>query len=231
MALVVAGVVAASLWACGGGAGDAVVTVGDRSITRATLEHWIPIEAVLSYQLVPGRPVPRGVVPDPPRYTACVAYLKRAAADAQPKPTAPELRTRCRQEHAALREHVQSLLIRFAWLSGESAELGIEIGDAAVERKLRQLRSTEFQAPGSLQRFLAYTGMSVADERWRIRMSLLTVAVHRAILARERLGVRQQQRALAPVTARWKARTSCRRGFVVPMCEQYRGAVVPGEGI
>ena len=70
-------VAVACLSGCGGGSsGEIVARVEGSSISKAMLDHWIPIEAVLTYELYPRKPVPNGVVPVPPNYTGMHCLLR-----------------------------------------------------------------------------------------------------------------------------------------------------------
>src|SRR5438445_2979554 len=96
--------------ACGSGDPSVVVArVGSHVITKATLDRWTAIEGVLAYQLNPTRPVPKGVVPDPPSYTACVAFLRahpQASASASAHATAAQLRAACKARYEVLQRHM-----------------------------------------------------------------------------------------------------------------------------
>src|ERR1700722_15283398 len=75
---------AMTLTACGGGTGgrDIIAHVGTREISKSSLEHLISIEAITDYEEFPNPTIPTSLVPEPPRYTGCVAHLQRIAPTA-----------------------------------------------------------------------------------------------------------------------------------------------------
>ena len=109
--------------------GDLVVRVGRARLTKAALERWTAVEAVLTYGYKPKRPVPKGVVPDPPAYAACAAYLARLSRreGEHPAPTRARLKGRCAQQHTSVQRHILDLLIVDYWVREEAAARGVEI--------------------------------------------------------------------------------------------------------
>jgi hypothetical protein len=215
------------LSACGGSGSDVVVArVGDKTITKAALERWTAIEAVLSYQTDPTKPVPKGVVPDPPDYANCIAYLASAGskpAGSQQKSTAVKLMDQCRQRYRLLQHHILDILITNSWLDGEGAAQGLAVSDAEVKQALDQ----QFPTPAALQRFLKITGEKASDERALLKSALMATKLQRAAAAKRGLSAAQQQQAVTrfteAFTERWSARTSCQPGYVVQECRQYKG--------
>jgi hypothetical protein len=71
------------LAACGGSSSNSgsevVVTVaGHPAVTKAMLAHYLSVYAITSRTAFPGpqQPVPKGEIPDPPNYTACIQFMK-----------------------------------------------------------------------------------------------------------------------------------------------------------
>lgn len=213
--------------ACGDVAPGTVVARVDRhTITKATLDRWTAIEAVLSYEANPRQPVPNGVIPDPPSYVGCIAYLQRVAqrpAAGQVRPTTEQLKNRCEQRHAFLQHHVLDILITFYWLSGEGAARGITVSDGEARKLLAQ----QFPTEAAFRKFLEITGESEADELLILKRDLLSTRLQQSVS--EKLGLTSEQQQLTflkfieALTKRWSARTSCRRGYVVSECRQYAG--------
>lgn len=224
-----------SLSACGGGtSNEAVVQVGGRSISKATLDHWIPIEAILIYELRPRRPVPKGVVPDPPNYTACIAYLKstpQRLVEHGPKPTMAQLKSQCQQRYQMLRQTALSFLITTEWVIDEGAEKGFKVKDDEITQQVEQSKKIEFSTNAEFERHLALTGETVADQLFRSKVKVLTAKVIQKVMHKKGLTVQQQQQALAKFvkafSKKWAARTSCHAGYVVPDCRQYKGPLTP----
>src|ERR1700722_12684273 len=123
---------AMTLTACGGGTGgrDIIAHVGTREISKSSLEHLISIEAITDYEEFPNPTIPTSLVPEPPRYTGCVAHLQRiapTAAAGRPRPTTVQLTRTCQQLRKALQTQALNALISSEWLSGEADQLGVKI--------------------------------------------------------------------------------------------------------
>jgi hypothetical protein len=200
-------------------------------LTKAALAHWTAVEAVLTYQYRPRRPVPTGLVPDPPSYTNCIAYLTASAKSGRgrPKPTRARVKTQCEQRHEELQRHILDILITDYWIAEEAIEKDIKATPQEVQHVLRR----EFPTMAQLRRFLAISGMRASDERFLIENKLLleklqwTVSPLRGHVGPEsaQMAVRVDMsttRLANEMTKRWTPQTTCRAGYVVAECRQHR---------
>lgn len=164
-----AAIVATCLAGCGS-ASDTVARVGDVPISKAAVEHWARVEAVLAYEVVPRKPVPAGVVPDPPTYSACIAFLRAHSlpiANGGTVPTPGTLESRCAQQRTELKRKAQNYLITFQWMRGELADRHIQVSEADIQKAYDYFKHEEFTG-NQFSDYLAYSGMSVADVRFTI---------------------------------------------------------------
>lgn len=197
---------------CGASGDTVVVRVGQSSITRPTLAHWIALEAVASHEERPKPPTPKGLIPVPPAYTACIALLGRQADPTKAKPTVAELEHECEVSYYSLRNRVLEKLITYFWMGEEAKQKGIEVSDEEVDRVLR----SEFPASGELKQYLEATGASMADERMNARRMLLSEKLQ-DITPLSAIGFAGR------LVAKWAPRTDCSHGYVMVDCRQYRG--------
>jgi hypothetical protein len=220
--------VAMNVAGCGdGGAGNTVATVGHRSITAAQVKHWMSVIAGET-TLLPGQPVPRS--PEPPRYSACVAYRQRFPANPeakQPRLSLSELKHECMVEFQKEKLKALYFLISYDWVNGEAAELGIRPTDQEVVHELEHLK-IRFPGP-TLRHFLVGYRGSRLDMLMRIKLTLLTARVKQKVEgenAKRHLTTQQRQQALDRFSRRfatnWSGRTSCQPDYVVPACRQYK---------
>jgi hypothetical protein len=210
--------------------------VGGNSIAKQTLEHWIGVQAVVQYQSRPERPVPRGVIPKPPGYRDCIAYLAAIAQARQtrPEPDTAQLDHQCAQKHETLRRSMLEMLINHFWVKEEAAKAGVRV----TAREINQVLRRRFPTEAELHRFLAFTGVHVSDERFLLGNVLLLAKWQRASLpVYDRL-----RRSKPPESAqmaeevdvelgklsesmkrRWTPRTRCGASYVVALCSEYKG--------
>jgi len=232
---------AATISACAGGMPkDAVVMVDGSPITKATLDHWTLVEFATDYDQKGQEPIPQGVIPDPPSYTACVAYLKRTRQVEIGNPHrsfAPSsLKRECAQHDRQVREHVQNVLIVFEWHLKSAAEDGIKFSDEQVRERYAQFSKARFPHQGELQRYLANTGQSLNDELLRMKIDMVGTKLNDNEIARlgglkttaQRQGF---ERWSEQATKRWLGKTECRKGYVVENCKQYKGPLGPDTRI
>lgn len=232
--------VAGGLAACGGGgSGDVVARVdGVGSISEATLNHWVPIVAAAFYQLVPTGPIPKGVLPDPPNYTACSAFLRsnEQKLNETVLPT-PQLKVKCEQRLHELRVAALNTLIDWDWTIGEGASLGMKETPAEIRRRFTEVASRLFPHKGELQTYMEHTGQTLADMMLRAKVQLIEVketAIFAAARNSSSLSAKQREATLRKLAAsfppnkQWAAKTSCRQGFVTSACREYRGSEAPG---
>jgi hypothetical protein len=221
-----------ALCGCGGGGSEVVAEVGHTAITRALLDHWTRIEAIVLYNQMPTSPVPRGVVPDPPQYAACIAYLRATPYGLAAKKlvlTEAQLRSQCRARYQTVRQTALSFLITWNWIIGEGLERGVSASAAAIRARLEQVKHAEFTTEGAFKQHLALTGETISDRLLRAKVKIFSAELERKLLQglTARQAVQASKRFTVEFPRRWAAKTSCRRGYVVPDCRQYRGPLAP----
>jgi hypothetical protein len=225
-----------SLSACGGSSGGlgsgVAVRIGDRTISEATVAHWTPIEAILSKEVFPSKPVPKGMAPDPPDYTDCIAYLKgKAAGEAvvSPKPTAAQLKQECRKDEVSSRQHILDILILYHWLLGEAERKGLTVTDQEAMESLKAHERTQFTSSDAFHRYLAYTGLTMSDELLRFKNNLLAAKILNHVIEREGATPQQRRHNYTKFLKYWINKTDCAPGYIVPDCRQYKGPLPPGS--
>ena len=225
------------LVACGGAQGDPAVRVNGASITTAQVDHWMSVVAA-SASTNPGQP--KFDTPRPPGYAACIAYLQKYpefGSTTEPAgPSRAALKAKCEFEYSKESLKALYVLISFDWVSGEARELGVKLPAGELTKVLTLYEHHVFPNGDSFQGYLASMRQTPADVKMEIEQELLVVAVHRKLEAQpsmQRLTVQQRQLALdrfaQEYERRWKSRTDCQAGYVVPICRQYRAPKTPSK--
>jgi len=215
-------VIVTGLAGCGSSS-EVVVQAGDTMITKATLAHWTPIEAILEYNAKPNQPVPSGVIPDPPNYTACIAHLEATPSlgEGQPK---PQLKHRCRQLLEIAHEHILEILITTSWLEQEAAKQGLTPTATQIKRRLAEYTQQEFPTEHAFHRYLAITGMSITDVLLLLKKNLLASEFEgkaRAAASNPSPPNRAYAQHFNELATRWTTQTNCHPGYIVTGCKQY----------
>jgi foldase protein PrsA len=171
---------AAGLTACGGIPGNAVVQVNGNSITKSTFGHWMAV-AASSTTTSPGA---KPVIPEPPKFTACVAHLQAIApkpAKGQSPPSAAQLKSQCEQQYKSLQQEVLGFLISAEWVIAEGSHLGVKLSDKEVKKEFEKIKSTQFPKPAEFEKFLASSGQTVSDLLLRVKLNLLSSKIQQKI--------------------------------------------------
>jgi foldase protein PrsA len=242
IALCAIAVVAMVLSACGAGSGEVVARIdGVGAISKGTLEHWMPIEAVLFYELTPRKRPPKWVVPDPPDYKACIAHLKVVHLQEtpplligkKPQPTPAQVKRECQDKQRELRADALNFLIDSQWKIGEGEELGLTLTDAEVKQRLQYIKRITYPKEAQFKKYLATTGQTVSDMLFRAKVQLVEVKLQQWLVSLGKSGQGQRTAAKWAVEfpRKWVKRTTCQAGYVAPDCREYKGPLPPGTEI
>jgi hypothetical protein len=203
--------------------GQTVARVGPYPITKAAVEHWMTVMIATGTSDIPKTSDPKLVVPQPPSYTTCITNAKEGLAHTSSHPTLAAIKEKCGLLHQALTEQAVELLISTSQLIGESTEHGITASDSEIRQQLNRLKSEEFPNDAAFRRYLHITRQSLADQLYRVKELLLTSKLLASIAgAPNHTPTPAQQQAFTPAVKRWTAATSCRTGYVVARCNQYK---------
>jgi foldase protein PrsA len=168
------------LSACGGIAGDAVVSVDGNSITKTTFNHWMGVASASSATTGAAKPA----IPVPPNYTACIATAKAATkpVKGQAAPTEAALKSQCAQQYKSLQQEVLGFLISSNWVIGEAKSLGVKLSDAEVKKQFEKIKSQQFPKAAEFEKFLKTSGQSVSDLLLRVKLNLLSQKIQQKIV-------------------------------------------------
>lgn len=232
------------LAACGSSANDEIVArvAGVGTVSKSTLEHWMPVEAVVLYEEQPSKSVPRGVIPDPPKYSSCISYLTTTPpkpGEGTSKPTSLQALQKCVHKYQELKVLTLNTLIGWYWTIGAGSALGLQVNPAEIRRRLNEVNARLFSSPRGFKNYLHYTGQTLADMLFRSKVQLFETKIVQKLTELERRlppSLTQEQRIAAlakytktlPPGTYWADKTSCRVGYIVSACMEYKGPEPPG---
>lgn len=207
-----------------------VATVGHHRITRAYLEEWTPLEVLFASPYKSGSSVPSGLVPDPPSYRRCIAYLMGTSGRAAGRPSQQQLKRQCESKQEYWVRFTLSHLIKYAWLYEEAAKMGVKVSPADVQRLIAasNVKPAVLKAlgvPPSYQDFVA--GAEAISGK-----VFLILPLYKRKVRETNEGHRETtQTALAidkqfytwydGISTRWTPKTSCDPEYVVWGCSEY----------
>jgi hypothetical protein len=222
---------AACVGACGGGGGSSnvVANVGSTAITKSEISHWIStLVGGDFYEVARRHRVPAGLVSEPANYGECVTSLEDGIAHSgfKRKGSAAELASKCHELHRALKEQTAEYLIEAQWLMALGREAGVTAGQKEINEILTRIKH-EYLSERRFQQFLANNRRSLADELFVIKLDVVRQKLSEKVTA----GGDKAIAKLFQMGRKWDARTSCKSGYVVEHCSQFRGASTPAPGL
>jgi hypothetical protein len=221
----------AGLAACGSTGSNAsdpsavLVSFRGKHITRATLAHWIPIEAILQRDLAPQTPPPAGLVPDPPNYTACIAYEISISPIGEPKPTSAQAKKTCETRDQQIRTHMLELLISYMWTEAQAHELGLTITPQEFQSTWARNKLELFGSQTNFERSLKATGETEEDEFKILRFDMQSEKIKTKILKEH--GIPGLRAYYHQYPQEYAKQTSCTPEYTLPDCKQYKGTQQP----
>jgi len=179
-----------ALAACGGIAGDAVVSVAGKPREKTTFHHWRGVAAASTAATTGAKPP----IPEPPHYTACIAAAKAAVkpVKGQATPSEAQLKSQCEQEYKSLQQEVLGFLISSEWVLGEASSLGVKVSDAEVKKQFEKIKNQQFPKSAEFEKFLKTSGQTVSDLLLRVKLNLLSSKIQQKVV-KEKSKVTQAQ--------------------------------------
>ena len=148
---------------------DVIARVGAGPITITTFSHWMSVMA------------PEHVVPDPPRYSACIAHREALT----PSLVRAELKEECRRQHQALKQQVLNFLIVKNWTIGEASDEHMGVSQREVDRRLTQKKQPFPNGDAEFKQSLKAIGQTIADVEFEIRAELAAERIRHLLSNRE----------------------------------------------
>jgi hypothetical protein len=124
--------------------------------------------------------------------------------------------------NGTLKDKVMGFLLTSEWVLGEAAALGVSVSEADVHKRLEEVQKKQFKKPAELEQYLKRNHETMADLLLRVRLELLESKIAGKITATKHTAA-EKKAALASFQdafeARWRARTSCAKGYVMGDCK------------
>ena len=142
---------------------EAVVRVGSKPITRATVLHWY---RALTPKIASYEPKSR-VDCSSERAPGEVKIPEREAK----KLSSAQIQALClRQKRGEVKESALQRLISYEWVLGEAEELGMGVSEAEAQQLLDSDVAKQFKSRSEFLQYVAEIGRTVADERLGVRL-------------------------------------------------------------
>ncbi len=162
---------AAAVAGCGSDVpSNSVAAVAGNPITTQAYQHWMFVAAKGNTQGAAAAPV---IVPtDPPDFNDCLHQVRQQIPTLSKTPD-KTLKTDCAQLFGTLNGQVLDFLIKSYWYQAQAHNLGITVSDKDVLKALATAQKQEFPTTAAFTAFLASTGQTLPDVKYRVRVNQL----------------------------------------------------------
>jgi hypothetical protein len=216
------------LCSCGAGNEKTVAVVGKTKLSQATLNHWMAVTLGGDYRAAVGATVPDGLVSDPANYPRCASTAARIIARAgKPKPSDAQLRQKCRQLNAGIKEQALGYVLSVLWAIEEGNEIGSRVSEGEVTRRMRELADHDYHGPVQFARYLAQLHRTTGDERFLVKRNILEDRFLKRLTKQAGHADNREEAEKAKLqlilksNAKWTAKTHCSPGYLAWECKQY----------
>lgn len=140
-----------------------------------------------------------------------------------------QFKRECEQRYAAIRQQVLNALISGEWLIDEGEARGLTATPTAVRRWFEMSWKDAFKSKADLERYLASTGETIADQLFRATIKVFSTQLEKQYGLKNLSGKRLPAflKLIAALPKKWAAKTDCRAGYIVANCRQYKGPLAP----
>jgi parvulin-like peptidyl-prolyl isomerase len=159
---------------------EPVVRVGSRSISRAAIAHWAQ---VLTPKLASYEPMSRADCSS----VRAASFVRLSPRQQAEKLSSVQIQALCvRQKQGEVKASMLQQLISGLWLVGEAEELGVGVSEGEAQKAMLQEEAQQFKSKAAFTRYLAISGMTEADVRVDVRVTLAGERVQQVIERRAR---------------------------------------------
>jgi hypothetical protein len=221
------------LCSCGGSNEKTVAVVGNTKLSQATLSHWMVVTLGGDYRAAIGATAPDGLVSDPVDYPRCISAARILAHGGKGKPSDGQLRQKCRQLNAGIKEQALSYVLSVLWAIEEGNEIGSRVSEGEVTRRMRELADRDYHGPVQFARYLAQLHRTTGDERFLVKRNILEDRFLKRMAKQAGHADNREEAEKAKLqlilknNAKWTAKTHCSPGYLAWECKQYK----PSEAV
>jgi hypothetical protein len=199
-----------------------VVQVGATPINGAVYDHWMTIGAATVDMPKPGALMPNPIAYEPPQFTACVAHLLKAAPRST---TTAQLTAKCKKTYQGIQNRILNFLITGYWLRGEAAEQHTSVTEPEVRKKFEEEKRANYPTAASFRKLQEASRQTVPDLMFAVETQMLSAKLLEQFTKAHPHEKSEQATITAfnnSIRSTWARKTSCRRGYVVKDCKQYK---------
>ncbi len=196
-----------------------IARVGGYTITKPVLGQWMTETLASDFYAITAGRVPLGLVAEPANYPACLAELDRLApspGQRPPRPTTPQLLTKCHQLYTTIKNQSLEYLVASYWSKNYDTAHAIHITPTETHQELKHIQTTT--SPGTYRQMLTDNRRTPTQETFIIETQLLDHKVANKLLHAGEHALTQFNEEAEHT----ENNASCRLGYIVAHCRGYQ---------
>jgi hypothetical protein len=223
-----------ALVGCGGSNSVTHVEGSSATITKPMLDHWMRAVVATDYRVSTGSPAPVGFASDPANYGQCAHAARKIVpriTTGELKLTNAEIARKCHQLYQTIRNQAMSYLLSAQWTMLEAKERRVPLSDAELHKEFLRYRKEAYASPAAFQTYMQERQLVLSDVLYQLKRNVLVSRLLPKFKAKVIAEAGSSEKAYAKVALeRYRARiakTSCKAGYVMEDCKEYRAPAKP----
>jgi hypothetical protein len=228
-------VLALALLLSGCGSSDSVTHIAGSSatISKPMLDHWMRAVVGTDFRVSTGAKGPPGLASEPADYGGCVAASKKVVArtpTGKLKLTDGQIMQKCHELYRAIRNQAMSYLLSAEWTMLEAKELHVSLSDAELHKEFLRWRAATYKTDAKFQAYMKERQLVLSDVLYQLKRNILVTRLlptFQAQVKRAGGGERVYAKLALERYHNLIAKTSCKAGYVMEDCKEYRAPATP----
>ncbi len=218
---------------CGGSDSLTHIQGSSATITKPMLDHWMRAEVATDFRATIGTKAPAGLASEPANYSECAEAAKKVIPGTfagKLKLTDAAISQKCHELYRAVRDQAMSYLLSAEWTMLEGKELGVPLSNAELHKEFVRYRNQGYKTEAAFQQYMKERRLALSDVLYEVKRNILVTR----ILPKFQIRVKRAgggERVYAKLALeRYHgliAKTSCKSGYVMEDCKEYRAPATP----
>jgi hypothetical protein len=222
-----------TLGACGGSDGITHIQGSSETITKPMLDHWMRADVATDFRANIGTKAPTGLAAEPANQSECAQAAKTViprSYTGQSKLTDAEIAQKCHQLYIAIRNQAMSYLLSAQWTKLEAKELGVRLSEPELHKEFLRSRKETYGNQATFLKYMRERRLVLSDVLYLLTRNILVTRILPKFEARVKHAGGGEKVYAKLALVRYHgliAKTSCKAGYVMEDCKEYREPPTP----
>jgi hypothetical protein len=201
--------------------------------SKPMLDHWMRAVVANDFRTSIGTKAPRGLVSEPADYAECAEAAKKVVPrtyTGKLKLTDAEISRKCHELYRAIKAQAMGYVLSVQWVILQARQQGLHLSAAELHREFLRFRKEAFGSPARYLKYLHERGMVLSDTLYQLRRNVFVTWLlpkFKERVKRAGGGLKTYARLAFARYHGLIAKTSCKAGYVMEDCKEYRAPATP----